>query len=91
MFVEVLANGGGASTALQRLAPFITAGDREGLPFLVSNARKDIDYYRSMSGAAGAQRTIADGVADALCAAVDAGQGQAWMPELVRIFRRSAD
>ncbi|WP_165937659.1 NAD(P)-dependent oxidoreductase [Antarcticimicrobium sediminis] len=91
VFVDVLANGGGASAALQRLAPFITEGDREGLPFFVSNAQKDINYYRAMSDAAGAQKIIADGVANALSSAVDAGQGQAYVPELVRIFRSNAD
>ncbi|MDR6266983.1 NAD(P)-dependent oxidoreductase [Roseobacter sp. N2S] len=91
VFVDVLANGGGASAALQRLAPFITDGNRDGLPFFVSNAQKDIDYYRAMSGEAGAQQIIADGVASAIGTAVDAGEGQAYVPELVRIFSKSAN
>ena len=40
MFVEVLGAGGGASVALERLAPFIRDGKRDGLPFAVSNALK---------------------------------------------------
>lgn len=89
VFVDVLAQGGGASVALDRLAPYIVAGDREGLPFFVSNAQKDIDYYRAMSDASGAQRTIADGVAASLSDAVSGGHGQAYVPELVTIFRKS--
>lgn len=87
-FVDILAGGGGASVALERLAPFITDGDREGLPFFISNGLKDIDYYRAMSEQAGAQQTIADAVSAAMHGAVDAGHGQSYLPELVRIFRK---
>jgi len=88
IFVDVLAGGGGASAALDRLAPYIVAGDREGLPFFVGNAQKDIDYYRAMADAAGGQMTIADGVSAALGAAVTGGHGQAYVPELVTLFRK---
>ncbi len=88
VFVDVLAGGGGASVALDRLAPYILDGDREGLPFFVANAQKDIDYYRTMSDAAGARTSIADGVSGAIAATVDAGHGQAYLPELVRLFRK---
>lgn len=91
VFVDVLAGGGGASAALDRLAPYIVAGDREGLPFFVSNAQKDIDYYRAMAEAAGAQQVIADGVSQAIAAAVTDGHGQAYVPELVSLFRTGKD
>jgi 3-hydroxyisobutyrate dehydrogenase len=81
VFVDVLAQGGGASVALDRLSPYIVAGDREGLPFFVSNAQKDIDYYRAMSDASGAQKTIADGVSASLSEAVSGGHGQAYVPD----------
>ena len=87
-FVDILANGGGASVALQRMGPFITDGNRDALPFFVSNALKDIDYYRTMSEQAGAQHLIADGVHQAISTAVEAGEGSAYVPELSRIFRR---
>lgn len=89
-FVDVLAHGGGASVALDRLAPFITKGDRDALPFAVSNAMKDFDYYRNMSTEADSQHSIADGVYQALSGAVDRGEGDAYLPELVRIFRKDA-
>ena len=88
VFVDVLAQGGGASVALERLAPYIVDQDREGLPFFVSNALKDIDYYRGMSEASGAQKTVADGISEALKAPVEAGQGEAYVPELVQLFRK---
>ena len=90
VFVEVLANGGGASAALDRLAPYITAQDRDALPFAVANAQKDIDYYRAMAEAAGAQQTVADGVSKALGASVEGGHGAAYVPELVTLFRKSS-
>ncbi|WP_372803113.1 NAD(P)-dependent oxidoreductase [Paracoccus seriniphilus] len=87
-FVEILAKGGGASVALDRMAPFITDGNSEALPFFISNALKDIDYYRMMSEQAGARKTIADGVHDAITSAVQGGYGQAYLPELSHIFRQ---
>ncbi|WP_417702104.1 NAD(P)-dependent oxidoreductase [Pseudophaeobacter sp.] len=88
VFVNVLAQGGGASVALERLAPYIVEQDREGLPFFVSNALKDIDYYRGMCDASGARKTVADGISEALKAPVEAGQGEAYVPELVQLFRK---
>lgn len=91
VFVDVLAGGGGASAALDRLAPYIVSQDRDGLPFAVSNAQKDINYYRAMSKASGAQTVVADGVSAALAKPVEAGLGEAYVPELVKLFRRKAD
>ena len=91
VFVDVLAGGGGASAALDRLAPYIVSQDRDALPFFVSNAQKDIDYYRSMSDASGAQKAVADGVSAALARTVGAGFGDAYVPELVRLFRKDAE
>ena len=88
VLVDVLANGGGASVALDRLAPYILSKDREGLPFFVGNAQKDIDYYRNMAKDAGARMAIADGVSLALEDVVDGGHGQAYVPELVDLFRK---
>jgi 3-hydroxyisobutyrate dehydrogenase-like beta-hydroxyacid dehydrogenase len=88
VFVDVLADGGGASAALDRLAPFIIEGNRDGLPFFVANAQKDIDYYRAMSDASGAQKTIADNVYAAISTVVESGHGQAYVPELVNFFRK---
>jgi len=74
--------------ALDRLSPFIVSGDREALPFAISNALKDFDYYRQMSAQAGAQVEIADGVYRALSKVVEKGAGDAYVPELVQHFRK---
>lgn len=91
VFVDVLASGGGASAALDRLTPYIISQHRDALPFVVSNAQKDIEYYRAMSVASGAQNAVADGVPAALAETVEAGFGGANAQELVRLFRKESD
>lgn len=86
-FVDVLAAGGGAGAALERLSPYIVDGNRNCLPFAISNGLKDIEYYQTMAKAEKAQQTVVDGVCQAIRGAVDAGHGQDYLPELARIFR----
>ncbi|HMO47733.1 MAG TPA: NAD(P)-dependent oxidoreductase [Rubrivivax sp.] len=62
VFVDVLAKGGGGGTALERLKPWLLAGDPAGLKFSIANAAKDLDYYRTMASDAGAARGIAGAV-----------------------------
>lgn len=88
-FVDVLAEGGGGSVALDRLSPFILNGDSDSLPFTISNALKDFDYYRQMSTGAGAEHTIADGVHSALSQIVERGAEDAYLPELVRLMQKN--
>ncbi|VTU34315.1 2-hydroxy-3-oxopropionate reductase [Variovorax sp. RA8] len=65
-FVEVLAKGGGGGIALERLKPFLLAGDTSGLRFSIANARKDLDYYNTMAEDAGAYKTVAAAVLSTL-------------------------
>ncbi len=90
VFVDVLTKGGGAGVALQRIAPFIVKGDASTVPFFISNALKDIDYYRTMASDSGASRSIADGVAAAISTVVENGHGQAYIPELARFLQKKA-
>ncbi|MDF1720792.1 MAG: NAD(P)-dependent oxidoreductase [Minwuia sp.] len=87
VFVDVLARGGGAGMALERLRKCILTGDASDVPFTIGNATKDIDYYREMAGAGAGSRAIADGVSAAMGAQASAGQGDAYVPELTRLFR----
>ncbi len=66
VFVDVLANGGGGGTALERLKPWLLHGDPTGLKFSIANAAKDLDYYGAMAGDAGAAHGIAAAVLDTL-------------------------
>lgn len=87
VFVDVLAKGGGAGAALERLRKCILTGDASDVPFAIGNAIKDIDYYREMVGDGAGSRAIADGVSAAIGAQTEAGHGEAYLPELMRLFR----
>lgn len=87
VFIDVLAKGGGAGAALERLRKCILTGDAGDVPFAIGNAIKDINYYREMVGAESGSRAIADGVSNAIGAKVDAGHGDKYVPELTRLFR----
>jgi 3-hydroxyisobutyrate dehydrogenase-like beta-hydroxyacid dehydrogenase len=88
VLVDVLAKGGGAGAALQRMAPSMVAGDPSAVPFSLDNALKDIGYFRVMAEGAGAPHAIVDGVLQTLAGAVAAGHGQAYVPDLVRVLKR---
>jgi 3-hydroxyisobutyrate dehydrogenase-like beta-hydroxyacid dehydrogenase len=85
--VDVLAQGGGGGTALQRISPFLLAGDPSSVPFFISNAAKDLSYYRQAAEAAGAKRAIAEAVGSTLDAEVSAGHGQEYVPKLAALLK----
>lgn len=89
IFVDILAKGGGAGVALQRMAPAILTGDVGTVPFFIGNALKDISYYQTMAGSSGASKTIADGVAATIAAVVESGHGQAYISGLARLLRKT--
>ncbi|MDD1519646.1 NAD(P)-dependent oxidoreductase [Bradyrhizobium sp. WBAH42] len=89
VFVDVLAKGGGAGVALQRMAPAIVTGDTGTIPFFIDNALKDISYYRMMASNSGASKAIADGVGTAIAAVVESGHGQAYISDLARLLRKT--
>lgn len=91
LFVQVLGQGGGAGTALERLKPFLLAQDAGGLRFAMSNALKDLGYYTAMAQDGHAARAIAEGVRQTLEAAVQASEPQALVPELVAVLARRGD
>ncbi|MBK8526387.1 MAG: NAD(P)-dependent oxidoreductase [Rubrivivax sp.] len=86
VFVDVLAKGGGGGTALERLKPFLLAGDPSGLRFSIANAAKDLGYYQTMAADAGAQRAIAAAVLGTLESAVAQTDPGTLLPELSRVL-----
>ena len=62
IFVDVLAKGGGAGAALNRLAPYLVARDASGLRFAMSNAEKDLSYYVAMVREGASAGVIAEAV-----------------------------
>ena len=86
LFTEVLANGGGRSTMLDRLRPYIETHDTTAYRFSVRNAAKDVRYYTSLAEEVGAARATAGAVGAVLAAAVADGHGDETVPELVTIL-----
>lgn len=91
VFVDVLVKGGGGGTALERLRPFLLNKDPSGLRFAMSNAQKDLGYYTAMAEASQSARTIAEGVRQTFDGAVQAGNGDALLPELVAVLAKRGD
>ena len=86
VFVDVLAKGGGGGAALERVRPFLLAGDTTALQFSMSNARKDLGYYATMADDTGAAAAIADAVLRTLDAGLRDGGPQSLVLELSRVL-----
>lgn len=85
--VDVLAQGGGGGAALQRISPFLLNGDASSMPFYISNAAKDLSYYRQTAEAAGVHRDIAEAVGNTLDTVVAEGRGQDFVPKLAELLK----
>jgi 3-hydroxyisobutyrate dehydrogenase-like beta-hydroxyacid dehydrogenase len=85
-FVEVLAKGGGGGIALERMKPYLLAGDPGGLRFSIANARKDLDYYNAMASDADAEKAIAAAVLSTLEGALRKTGADTFVPELVALL-----
>ncbi len=85
-FIDVLAKGGGGGGALERMKPYLLAGDPGGLRFSIANARKDLAYYEAMASDAGSPRQIASAVLATLEGALAQGGPDALVPELASLL-----
>ena len=88
VLIDVLAQGGGYGAALDRLRPYLLAGDTSAVRFSLANAKKDLAYYTTMAADAGAVHAIADAVGATYAKAADAGAAQRFIPELVTLLQR---
>jgi len=86
VFVDVLASGGGQSVVLDRLRPFIEAGDDASFRFTIANAAKDMDYYATMAQEVGAVRGAAEAVRNAYAGAAAGGHAGSTVPTLIELF-----
>ena len=86
VFVDVLAKGGGGGIALERLKPYLLAQDVSGLRFSIANATKDLNYYNTMAGDAGADHAVAAAVLQTLQGALEHSGPKALLPELVSLL-----
>jgi len=89
-FVKVLASGGGGGVALDRLKPYILSRDVT-LQFSISNALKDINYYREMARETHSAREIADALCATYLGAVEAGAGRKMVPELIAFLAENGE
>jgi 3-hydroxyisobutyrate dehydrogenase-like beta-hydroxyacid dehydrogenase len=87
VFVDVLAKGGGGGIALERIKPFLLAGDVSGLRFSIANARKDLGYYGEMATQAHAAHALADAVTATLEFGLKA-KPEGLMPELAALLAK---
>lgn len=90
VFVDVLAKGGGAGAALERVRPYLTQRDASALRFAMSNALKDMGYFTTMARDAKAAHGIADAVQQAYDQAVQQLGPDRFVPELVETLRKQA-
>ncbi|HEY3548707.1 MAG TPA: NAD(P)-dependent oxidoreductase [Propionicimonas sp.] len=86
MFMEVLANGGGKSTMLERLRPYIESRDDTAYRFSIGNAAKDLGYYTTLATELGAARGTAEAVHRLYADASAAGHARDTVPEMVTIL-----
>ncbi|MBL4892859.1 MAG: NAD(P)-dependent oxidoreductase [Rhizobiaceae bacterium] len=88
VFTKILASGGGASVALERMKPFILEGDNTGLQFSIANACKDIGYYLQMAEDLGATTNGAEGLIATYKDALAKSSDEAYVPEIVEILSK---
>lgn len=86
VFEQVLATGGGAGAALQRLKPALLENRTDSVPFALSNAYKDLSYYLTMAQSIHAHDRVAQGITDTLQAQTQAGHGQDFVPALIKLL-----
>jgi len=83
VLIDVLAKGGGGGVALERVAPVIQDPKQTPVPFFMSNAMKDINYYVTMARELSSEHSIADAIAKTYEIAVARGGARAMVTDLV--------
>jgi len=87
-FIEVLAMGGGWGAPLERLKPYLSAGDASAMRFSLANTLKDLSYYNQMAQDMQVDRTIAQAIKTTLDQACNEADPQAFLPEIVPIIAK---
>ncbi|MDJ0958612.1 MAG: NAD(P)-dependent oxidoreductase, partial [Arenicellales bacterium] len=87
-FIEVLTTGGGDSTALKRLIPYILHGDVGNFRFSIANSAKDTTYYKSFADHLGVSSITADAVQSVFDKYRSAGYGDQPVPQLIDLLKK---
>jgi 3-hydroxyisobutyrate dehydrogenase len=85
VFVQVLAKGGGGGVVLDRMRPYLEAGDASGFRFTIANALKDMGYYTAMAGELDAAQETAEAVRQTYARAAQS-HAQSAVPSLVDLL-----
>jgi len=83
---DVLAKGGGASTVLDRMAPFILNQDVGSFSFTLTNSAKDLGYYSEMCTDLTTSSCVAEAISKTLHDQVESGNGDAFVPHLIDLL-----
>ena len=83
---EVLATGGGDSTVLRRLRPYIESGDDSAFRFAIANAFKDMGYYMDMAAGSQVASPGAAAVHQVYALAMNLGGGKGIVPNLLDLL-----
>ena len=86
-FLEVLAGGGGGSTALDRLAPYIREADVAGFLFSIGNCAKDLGYYNALADDLDAPGGVARAILKTYAGAAEDNDSTLPVPRLIDILQ----
>lgn len=90
-FVEVLTTGGGDSTALKRLVPYIRDSDVGNFRFSIANSAKDTGYYKNLAQHLDVSAVAADAIHRIFERAGAEGLGDRPVPELIDALLERTD
>lgn len=88
---EVMRNSGANSGTLKRMVPGLLDGDLSAHQHSISNARKDIDYFRQVAQSHGLNSTMVDAVYQSYNQAVKLGYGDRMLGSLFEFEEQMSD
>lgn len=86
VLIEVLNSGGGGSTALNRLVPYLMDHDPGNFRFSLANTRKDLTYYQAFAEHIDAPRELARAVTATMDEIINAENAARPLPEVIDIL-----
>lgn len=89
VFMDVMDSGGGGSTALNRMKPYVKDGDASALTFAIGNAAKDLGYYVAMAAESGVAHDGALALARVFEQARDGNFGDQPVPKLLDFLKHA--
>ncbi|WP_425041564.1 NAD(P)-dependent oxidoreductase [Primorskyibacter sp. S187A] len=86
---DVISAGPNHSLIMDFVSAYSLEGDPNKLAFSIRNAHKDVGYYRQMAEAAGVKSVNSEGAYAGLSGALEAGMGDAMVPEIVDYYSKA--